>query len=67
VGFLEGLLKSPDSGSDSNSHLLCDFTPRCAGGSQAGDLGGIHYPFRTPEPNAPSDRVPEPGSYPFLN
>src|SRR5580692_9220217 len=39
VGFLEGLLKSPDSGSDSDSHLLCDFTPRCAGGSQAGDLG----------------------------
>jgi hypothetical protein len=52
VGFLEGLLKSPDSGSDSDSHLLCYFTPRSPGRAERHDPSGIHRPFRTTEANS---------------
>ena len=43
LGFLDGLLKSPDSGPYTDSHLLCDFTPRFPGSTKRGDLIGIDH------------------------
>jgi hypothetical protein len=67
LGFLEGLLKSPDSRSDANAHLLCDFSPRRPGTSQAGDLRGVHDRAWTPKANSTRLRIAKPGSDPFLN
>jgi hypothetical protein len=56
LGYLEGLLKSPNSGSDADAHLFWYFPPRSPGRAKRHDPSGVHHCARATEANASRNR-----------